>query len=139
MPWLGGGRPRCLFARGVPPAHEDAAAERGPLGEAVDPPYRVRPVFGSRAQTVEHGGEARNGLGLDDHPRALDGPETQRHLGDEPGQAHAAHGGEEELTLAARATLHEPSVRDLHDESLHEAAEGSVAMMVLAVHVARDG
>ena len=123
---------------GVAAAHEDASSEGGATGETVDPSHGVLPVLGGVAKTIQHGGETRHRRGLHHHPAALDGLEPERHLGDEPGQPHAADGGEEELPLAMGAAFHLAAVGDLDDQPLHERAEGAVAVMVLAVHVARD-
>jgi len=122
----------------VAAAHQDPPPQRGAPREAVDPAHGVRPVLAGIPQAVEHRSEPRHGLGLHDHPRAVHRLQAECHLGDEPGQPHAADRGEEELALALWAALDHAAVGDLEHQAIDETSERAVAVVVLAVHVAGD-
>ena len=81
--------------------------------------------------------QVRRPLGVHEHPRRLDGYQSQRRVGDDPGEAHAARGRPEQLGILVRATFHVLGRGD-KPESFHVRADRPVLMVVLAVDIARD-
>ena len=94
-------------------------------GQAVDPADGVGPVVRAPLEPGQHGLEARHPLGLQHDPRRLHPAEPQRHLHDEAGEPHAAHGGEEELPLEVGPARDPLAVGGEQDEPLHEAGRRS--------------
>jgi hypothetical protein len=122
----------------VATAHEDAAPGGLARRHAVDPAHRVGEGAALRAD-LEELIEVLDADGLHLDVRVVDARELQLAGQDETRQAHAAHGGPEQLGLFVRAAGDHAAVGDEQLDPADVVAEAAVDVMVLAVDVAGDG
>jgi hypothetical protein len=117
---------------------EVAAAHGRALRQAVDPAHGVGPLFGGALEPSQEGIEVGDAL------RALhdpgDGTRCMRDgdLEDVTGETHAAHGGQEQLSLLVGTTNQHAPIRHAHAQREHVVPEATLAVLALAVHVGGD-
>jgi hypothetical protein len=125
----------------VPPG-EHAPPEATALREPVQPCNRVVVPRVLGLEPGEDVLEASDALGPDADEGRLDGAELELHFRDDPGEAHPAGGGEEQpaggFVGILRAHPAHTGGRD-ERERADEPPERPVVVVVLAVHVGRDG
>ncbi len=104
------GRRKGLASQGVVSAEENAASQRAPAREPVHPRHGVGVRLVRLRRELGEALERREGHGLDLHPRTGDGGQLQLHPRHEAGEAKAADGGPEELSVGRRSAHHPGAV-----------------------------
>ena len=115
----------------------DGAPEISAFGEAVDPRDGIGPV-GARLERLHGRGEIGRGKAALADPAALDGLQAQGGAQDDPRQSHASNRPGEQIRVLLARTAADFTVGPDNVDPLDEAAERSVLVVVLAVHVGRD-
>ncbi len=144
-PARGGVRPAGRSSSGGVVAPGQHRPAEGPApGQAVDPGHRVAVAVVARLHAGQGVVEVGGPFGVDPDARRLDRGEPQRGRGHDPGQAHPAGGGPEQVPAfgvvgVALGVEVEPSGRGGQRQRRDVLGEAPVPMVVLAVDVGGDG
>ncbi len=134
---LGVARPELVHARMIT-AGQHTAPEATTLGHQIDPGDAVAVVVVTFAHRREQGIDVGKALGVHRHPTGLDRYQAEGGFEDHSGEAHPADRRPEQFRIRVRPDGHLRPVSEEKGEGLDMVAEGSLDVMVLAVHVAGD-